>query len=163
MTESVYIVAEGYFAGDLVELSFESHVWVWLTPHNRAMYEAAIERDERSHASRCGLSGYEGRGDALESLHAIIGVVGEHHYGQATKKAWEEIWILGFASTELDASRMQHELEVGEIIISDEQGLVVIRRSTNSAQQQDDVLPKNSAYSILLQKLAFGWKRFSGR
>ncbi|MCP5021090.1 MAG: hypothetical protein GY930_04865 [bacterium] len=141
MTEVVYIIAEACFAGDLSALSREAHVWVWLTAHNRALYDATVARDVREYSPHYGLSGYEEKGDALESLYHYLGTIDEHHGEHASDRPWEEIRIIGFTSADLDILRIQTELEVGKISVVERLGLAVIRRASQSGNASDRASP----------------------
>ena len=125
MPEVVYMVAEECYTGDLSALADTAHVWVWLTEHNAALYRAAVAAGVGGY-SHLGLSGYEVKGDALESLYYYLGTIDEHH----DDPRWDELRIIGLRASQLDVVRVQRELDVGDIRLTDEEDEVVIRRAS---------------------------------
>jgi hypothetical protein len=127
--ETVYIVAQDHFAGNLAELARSSHVWVWLTEHNARAYREAVRSDPREYSPHYGLSGYEVRGDAIQSLYAYLGTFDQHHDASASDPPWQELRIIGIDASQLDANVVERELDCGRIKIEQADGAVVLSRA----------------------------------
>lgn len=105
----------GDFDGDLWSLSRVHHVWLVASAHNRSLAKDVWARESKDHGETAGvMSGvttFDGSVDAVADFYALLGTIDQHHDEHSASEAWSSIHVRGLPLADVDATRIDGELE----------------------------------------------------